>query len=129
MTNAETTQLLLDLVTQVMGAQGAVVVGEDGLLEASYARDRAAFDTDDAEQLAAVAQGMWSLGRGTGQRFDGGDVRQIAIEMDNTWLFITGAGDSRLAVLASDDVDAGMLTYEAVAVVKKIHTSRQAVPQ
>lgn len=122
-TGTTTVRHLRDLVAKVEHAYGAVTLTDDGLVQEAHGLAK-----EDAEQAAAVAQGMWSLGRGTGHRFDGGDVRQIAVEMDTAWLLITGIEELRLAVLALEGVDAGLLTFEAATAVKGIHTSRQLPP-
>jgi predicted regulator of Ras-like GTPase activity (Roadblock/LC7/MglB family) len=114
--NADLAFLLNDLVSRVAEAQSAVVLSNDGLLMAC-SRDLA---RDDAEHLAALASGIQSLARGAGIRFGGGPPRQAIIEMDTSFLFITGAGQGAgLAVLAAEHADVGLIAYEMAMLVKR----------
>lgn len=121
MTNTETTQPLRDIVTRVDHARGAVLVGPDGLVQ-----DKHGLGQDDAEQVAATAHGMWSLARNTGHHFDGGEVRQILVEMDDVFLLVVSKGFTQIAVLADSEADVGMLAYEAASAAEQIHAGLQA---
>lgn len=124
--NGELNWLLDNLVDRVPETRHAVVLSEDGLLLALSSK----LDRDDAEHLSAVASGLQSLARGAGQRFDGGRVRQTVVEMDRLFLFVTAAGQgARLAVLASDQVDAGLMAYELNMLVKQVGQYLSAAPR
>jgi predicted regulator of Ras-like GTPase activity (Roadblock/LC7/MglB family) len=95
----------------------AVILSRDGLvLAASVALTR-----EDAEHLAATAAGFQSLARGIGHHFGGGSVRQTIVEMENSFLFVTAAGEgSCLAVLSPASADAGLIAYEMALLVKRV---------
>jgi predicted regulator of Ras-like GTPase activity (Roadblock/LC7/MglB family) len=109
--------LLDDLVARVPNIDKAVVLSRDGLvIGASSGLSR-----EDSEYLSAVAAGFQSLARGAGQHFGGGAVRQTIVEMELAFLFVTAAGEgSCLAVLATDGVDAGLVAYEMVVLVRRV---------
>ena len=109
--------LLDDLVNRVAQVDKAVILSRDGLaLGASAGLTR-----EDAEHLAATAAGFQSLARGIGHRFGGGSIRQTIVEMDNSFLFVTAAGEgSCLAVLSPASADAGLIAYEMVLLVKRV---------
>jgi len=74
----ELTWLLNDLVNPVPQARKAVMLTQGGLaLGASAGLTR-----EDAEHLAALAAGFYSMARGAGRHFGGGRVRQTIIEME-----------------------------------------------
>jgi predicted regulator of Ras-like GTPase activity (Roadblock/LC7/MglB family) len=109
--------LLDDLVSRVAHVKSAIVLSRDGLtVGASEGLAR-----DDAEHLSALAAGVQSLARGTGQHVGGGEVRQTIIEMEKAFLFVTNAGKgSCLAVLAGADADVGIIAYEMAVLVKRV---------
>ena len=118
--------LLDDLVQRVPGTRHVVVLSDDGLLVALSSK----LNRDDAEHLSAVASGVQSLARGAGYRFDGGQVRQTVIEMDRLFLFVTTAGQGAgLAVLAAEQVDAGLMAYELNLLVKQVGQFLSAAPR
>ncbi|KWX01398.1 dynein regulation protein LC7 [Carbonactinospora thermoautotrophica] len=124
--NGELNWLLDNLVERVPETLHAIVLSEDGLLMAMSNK----LARDEAEHLSAVASGLQSLARGVGQRFDGGRVRQTVVEMDRLFLFVTAAGQgARLAVLASDQVDAGLMAYELNLLVKQVGQYLSAAPR
>src|SRR5436190_63467 len=101
--------LLDDLIRRVPSAEQVIILSSDGLL-IGRSRD---LTRDDAEHLSAVASGLQSLARGAGLHFRGGGVRQVLVEMDNSFLIVVAAGTGTcLAVLASADADLGLLAYE-----------------
>ena len=109
--------LLDDLVERVESAQHAVVLSADGLLIGGSA----GLGRDDAEHLSAVASGFQSLARGVGRQFNGGGVRQTIVEMDNSFLFVTAAGQGAcLAVLSAADSDIGVIAYEMAMLVTRV---------
>lgn len=118
--------LLDNLVARVPKTHHAIVLSEDGL-PVGHSKD---IDRDNAEHLSAVASGLQSLAGGAARRFNGGSVRQTVIEMERAFLFVTTAGQgARLAVLASDDVDAGMVAYEMNMLVKQVGRYLSAAPR
>lgn len=109
--------LLSGLVERVPHTRSAVLLSSDGLKKAV-----SGLDVQSAEQLAAIASGLFSLARGTGIKFDGNDVvRQVIVELDGTVLFVASAGSgSVLAVLAGREADAGVLGYEMSQLIKSV---------
>lgn len=103
--------LLRRLVEAVPATHSALLLSVDGIPKYSYG-----LDIDNADRLAALAGSMCSLANQVGRRFsgDGADgVRQVITELNEIILFVTAASaGSVLAVLASRDVDAGILSYE-----------------
>lgn len=108
--------LIGNFVGQVPGVQDAVVVSADGLpMAVSDGLDR-----DAADRFAAVASGLIGLAYGAAGRFGGGPVTQIIIEMERSFLFVTGISDgSALAVMAAADCDVGLVGYEMAVLVDK----------
>lgn len=118
--------LLDNLVAGVPETHHAIVLSQDGLPLARSAK----LSQDDAEHLSAIASGLQSLSRGVAHRFHGGPVRQTVIEMDNAFLFVTNAGQrAQLAVIASDQVDAGAAAYEMTRVVQQVGDYLSAAPR
>lgn len=116
-TSAREVNWLLDsLVERVSHIKQAVILSRDGLTAgASQGISR-----DDAEHLSALAAGLQALARGAGERFNGGEVRQSVIEMEDAFLFVMAAGQgSCLAVLTAADVDVGLVAYEAANLVRR----------
>jgi predicted regulator of Ras-like GTPase activity (Roadblock/LC7/MglB family) len=73
------------------------------------------------EHLSALAAGVQSLARGTGERFRGGNVRQTIIEMEHAFLFVIAAGQGTcLAVLTSGDPNVGVIAYEMAMLVRRM---------
>lgn len=118
--------LLANLVATVDRVRQAVILSPDGL----PLGNSPGLSQDDADHLAALAAGVQSLARGAGQRFSGGEVRQVIIEMDTALLFITTAGQGTcLAVLADVDADAGLIAYEMAVLVKRVGQHMIANPR
>ncbi len=88
--------LMSGLVQRVPHTTSAVLLSCDGLVKSVHG-----LDPDSADHMAALASGLYSLGRSAGVRFgDGGEVRQVVVELDSTLLFVTTAGSGTcLAVL------------------------------
>lgn len=109
--------LLTGLVERVTNTRSALLLSSDGLKKAF-----SGLDGDQADHLSAVASGMFSLARNAGTRFgNGGEVRQVVAELDDTLLFVTTAGDGAvLAVIAGRGVDAGILGYEMSKLVTSV---------
>lgn len=109
--------LINNFADKVPGAANAVVVSSDGLVLAMSER----LDRTHADQLAASTAGLASLTRGTAQCFDAGNVRQLIVEMDAGYLFVTSIGDgSCFAVFAAPDCDLGLIGYEMTLLVERM---------
>lgn len=111
--------LLRGLVERVPHTRSALLLSSDGLVKAVDGLEQ-----DEAEHLAALASGLYSLARSAGKRFDsGGDVRQIVTELSNSVLFVAAAGHgAHLAVLAGRDADASVLAYEMAMLIKSVRS-------
>ena len=109
--------LLTGLVQRVPHTRSALLLSSDGLVKAVDG-----LDTDSADHMAALASGLYSLARSAGMRFDnGGDVRQVVVELDASLLFVSAAGSGAcLAVMASREADAAVLGYEMAMLVKSV---------
>jgi predicted regulator of Ras-like GTPase activity (Roadblock/LC7/MglB family) len=102
--------LLRGLIERVPHTESVVLLSSDGLMTAAEGLDR-----DRADQLAAVASGLFSIARSVGR------VRQVVAELDAALLFVSAAGPgSVLAVLADRAADAGVLGYEMSQFVKSV---------
>ncbi|MCX4636888.1 roadblock/LC7 domain-containing protein [Streptomyces sp. RPA4-5] len=109
--------LLTGLVQRVPHTRNALLLSSDGLVKAVHG-----LDTDAADHMAALASGLYSLGRSAGMRFgDGDEVRQVVVELDTTLLFVSTAGSGAyLAVMAGREADAAVLGYEMAMLVKSV---------
>lgn len=109
--------LLRGLVERVPHTRSAVLLSADGLAIAAYG-----LGADFADQMSAIASGMFSLARTAAVRFGRSDgVRQVVAELDDTLMFVSSAGfGSVLAVLADREADAGVLGYEMAQLVKSV---------
>ena len=109
--------LLDDLVARVVYISKAVILSRDGLTIGSSAR----LSKEDSDHLSAAAAVLQSLARSVGRHFGGGPARQIIIEMESEFLFVTAAGEgSCLAVLAASSADVGLVAYEMAVLVKRV---------
>jgi predicted regulator of Ras-like GTPase activity (Roadblock/LC7/MglB family) len=108
--------LVTNFVDRVPGVQDAVVVSADGLpMAVSTGLDR-----DAADRFAAVASGLIGLAYGAAGRFGGGQVTQVIIEMEYSFLFVTGISDgSCLTVLSASNCDVGLVGYEMAVLVER----------
>ena len=108
--------LVGNFVDRVAGVNDAVVVSSDGLPMAVSA----GMDRDGADRFAAVASGLIGLAYGAAGRFGGGAVTQVIIEMENSFLFVTGISDgSSLTVLSDSNCDVGLVGYEMAVLVER----------
>jgi uncharacterized protein len=116
-TDSQLDWLVDDLVVRAAYVEKAAVLSSDGLVLAASA----ALDREGAEHLSALAAGLASLANGGARQFGIGQVRQIVIEMDEGFLFVTAAGEgSCLAVLAGRQADVSLIAYEMALLVKKV---------
>jgi predicted regulator of Ras-like GTPase activity (Roadblock/LC7/MglB family) len=130
MTHTDTTGqlswLLDNLVSQVEHVEQALVLSRDGLVVAASQ----GLTPEDGEHLSALAAGMQSLARGTGQHFRGGEVRQTIIEMEFAFLFVIAAGKGTcLAVLTSAEPNVGVIAYEMAMLVRRMGKYLAAEPR
>ncbi|GAA0706916.1 roadblock/LC7 domain-containing protein [Streptomyces cellulosae] len=118
--------LMSGLVQRVPHTRSAVLLSCDGLVKSVHG-----LDLDAADHMAALASGLYSLGRSAGVRFgDGGDVRQVVVELDSTLLFVTTAGSGTcLAVMAGREADAAVLGYEMAMLVKSVRPYLMTAPR
>ena len=101
----------------VPGVSHAALVSADGLLVAASEH----LPVERADQLAAVSSGLASLSTGAAQLFDGGEVLQSVVEMENGYLLLMRVGDgSHLAALASTSCDIGQVGYEMAVLVERV---------
>ena len=118
--------LLDNLVSRVANVSQALVLSRDGLVVAKSQ----GMSREQADQLSALAAGVHSLARGTGQQVGGGEVRQTIIEMETAFLFVMAAGrGTALAVLAQADANLSVMAYEMAMLVRRMGTHLTAVPR
>ncbi|WP_395106749.1 roadblock/LC7 domain-containing protein [Actinomadura sp. SCN-SB] len=118
--------LLDTMVERVAQVQNAAVLSSDGLrIAASRGLAR-----EQSDHLSAVAASFQSLARGAGESFGGGPVRQVIVEMESAFLFVTAAGEGAcLAVLADADADLGVIAYEMAMLVTRVGKHLSAHPR
>lgn len=107
--------LLAGLLDKAPGTARALLASGDGLKLAFTEQP-----VDDADSLAAVIAGLYSLGREQFKNSRGG-IRQVVVEHDGGSLFVMSAGagftdnkavGSVLAVVAAPTADPGQVGYE-----------------
>ena len=109
--------LVSNFARDVPGVSHAVLVSADGLLVAASEH----LPAERADQLAAVSSGLASLSTGAAQLFEGGQVLQSVVEMQNGYLLLMRVGDgSNLATLASTSGDIGQIGYEMAILVERV---------
>jgi uncharacterized protein len=109
--------LVSNFARDVPGVAHAILVSVDGLLTAASEH----LPQERADQLAAVSSGLASLANGAAQLFDGGQVLQSVVEMQNGYLLLMQVGDgSHLATLASTSCDIGQIGYEMAILVERV---------
>ena len=85
---------------------------------------------EQAEHLSALAAGVHSLARGTGQQVGGGEVRQTIIEIESAFMFVMAAGRGTCpAVLAQAGANLGVMAYEMAMLVGRMGTHLTAAPR
>lgn len=109
--------LINQFVEQVPGISHVIVVSADGLLLAMSE----GLPGDRADQLSAIASGLWSLAQGGAACLGGGSVTQSVVEMYDGFLFVMSISDgSSLTVLASNPCDVGLVGYEMGRLVTRV---------
>ena len=125
-TTGQLSWLLDNLVDKVDAVEQALILSRDGLVVAASR----GLSREDSEHLSALAAGVQSLARGTGQHFRGGRVRQTIIEMEFAFLFVIAAGRGTcLAVLTSADPNVGVIAYEMAMLVRRMGKYLAAEPR
>jgi predicted regulator of Ras-like GTPase activity (Roadblock/LC7/MglB family) len=122
------TCLLQDLLERTPGARHALVLSRDGLKLCRSPE----LTADQADQLAAIAAGIQSLSHGASAEFgDGsGGVRSAMTEFHGGVLFIVEAGaGAHLAVITSEDVDAGLVGHTMSELVEELGEHLSAPPR
>jgi uncharacterized protein len=72
-------------------------------------------DDGQVDQVSAIASGLISLVQGAARLFDAGPVAQLVVVMEQGMLVLKPInGTSVLAVLAAEDCDLGLVSYEMV---------------
>jgi uncharacterized protein len=121
--------LVSNFAREVPGVAHAVLVSADGLLVAASEH----LPQERADQLAAVSSGLASLSMGAAQLFEGGQVLQSVVEMQNGYLLLMRVGDgSHLATLATTSCDIGQIGYEMAILVERVGgvvRSKRRTPQ
>jgi predicted regulator of Ras-like GTPase activity (Roadblock/LC7/MglB family) len=109
--------LLKGLADEVPVIRGSVLLSSDGMMKAAHGMDRAS-----SEHLAALASGLFSMGRSAGAKFDGNhEVRQVVVELKASQLYISWAGfNSVLAVLATSEADPAVVGFEMARLIKAV---------
>ncbi|MGH3310409.1 MAG: roadblock/LC7 domain-containing protein [Streptomyces sp.] len=109
--------LLDDMTERISSVRHAMVLSTDGLVTGNSQ----SLEREDAEHLAAVASGLHSLAKGSGQHFGAGSARQTMIEFEEGLLFVTIAGEgSCLCVLTGAEADVGQVAYEMTLLVNRV---------
>ena len=124
--NEQLSWLLDNLVARVANVRQALLLSRDGLVVAmSQTMSR-----EEADQLSALAAGLHSLARGTGQQVGGGEARQTVVEMESAFLFVISAGRGTcLAVLAAAEANLELMAYEMAMLVRRLGSHLTALPR
>lgn len=85
---------------------------------------------DEAEYLAALAAGLYSVANGAQPHLDAGEVRKAVIELEAGLFFVVPAGSgSCLALLSEAGANAGLVAYEMTMLVKRVSRHLAAKPR
>ncbi|MEU5876437.1 roadblock/LC7 domain-containing protein [Spirillospora sp. NPDC047279] len=118
--------MLDDLVDRVGDVRKALVLSRDGLIMGATR----GMSREDAEFLAALAAGFFSLAAGARTHLDSGEVRQAVIELEDGLFFVVPAGvGSCLALLSRTGANAGLVSYEMTVLVKRVSRHLAARPR
>jgi len=111
--------LVANFVAGQPGVHEAIVVSNNGLpVAVSHGIDR-----DAADRFAAVSSGLIGLAHGASERFEGGHVHEVIVELERAFVLVTGIPEgSSLAVVADGDADIGTLGYEMAMLADQIGT-------
>nr|WP_267245447.1 roadblock/LC7 domain-containing protein [Streptomyces sp. PR69] len=110
--------MLEELASSVPQTRNVVVLSSDGLCMAQFGTDE-----DAADRLAAACAGLQSLSTAIATEFPHGDgkMKLVVIEINGGFFYLMAAGaGAYLAVLADDDVDAGLMGQRMRDLVARI---------
>lgn len=108
--------LLTNFNQSVSDVEQTVAVSADGLLMAVAGST----DRSSADRLAAVVSGLRSLAEGGAQVIGKGGVRQVIVEMNRGYLFVSSiSGGSVLGVLTAERSDLAAVGYEMALLVER----------
>jgi predicted regulator of Ras-like GTPase activity (Roadblock/LC7/MglB family) len=109
--------LITGFTSRVADVAHAIVVSADGVPLAVSQYLPQAY----AGQLAAITSGLVSLVQGAARIFEAGLPTQALVEMENGLLFVMAISDgSCLAVLATSECDANVVSYEMTLLVEAV---------
>ncbi|MEV0246999.1 roadblock/LC7 domain-containing protein [Nocardia sp. NPDC050712] len=120
--------LLEQLLSRTPGTRHALLLSGDGLKICHTPE----LGTDSADQLAAISAGIQSLAHGASVEFGNGrgGVRQSMTEFYGGILFVVEAGmGAHIAVVASDDADAGLIGHNMRELVEQLGHYLAAQPR
>ncbi|AVZ77820.1 dynein regulation protein LC7 [Streptomyces lunaelactis] len=119
--------MLNELAASVPYVRHVVVLSSDGLCIG-----QANTETDTADAIAAACSGMQSLAKAIALKFPHGDgsTRMVGIEVDGGYFSLMAAGPGAyLAVLADEEVDAGLLGARMRTLVVRIGQHMTSPPR
>jgi len=118
--------MLDDLIERVGPVRKALILSRDGLVM-GVCRD---MSRQEAEYLAALAAGLFSVAAGAQPHLDSGEVRQTVVELETGLFFVVPAGTgSCLALLSETGSNAGLVAYEMTMLVKRVSRHMAARPR
>ncbi|GAA3204244.1 roadblock/LC7 domain-containing protein [Actinocorallia longicatena] len=118
--------LLDDLVSRVDAIKKLILLSQDGLVVSASSNVARA----DADVLAAMSSGIFSLAHGARNHFGGDHLKQAIIEIDRMLYFVIPAGPSTcLAVLSESGPNAGGVAYETAVLVKRLQGHLGVAPR
>ena len=110
------TWLLDDLTVRVPEIDQVVMLSRDGLAVTSSS----SLPREDAERLAAIAAGFYSLARGSAASLGGDQTRHIIVEMTGRFLVVAAAGpDGCIAAVAGAGARLGIIVYEITLLARR----------
>lgn len=110
------TWLLDDLTGRVPEIEKVVMLSRDGLAVSSSS----SLSREDAERLAAIAAGFYSLARGSAASLGGDQTRHIIVEMTGKFLLVAAAGpDGCIAAVAGAGARLGIIVYEITLLARR----------
>jgi predicted regulator of Ras-like GTPase activity (Roadblock/LC7/MglB family) len=110
------TWMLDDLTVRVPEIEQVVMLSRDGLVVTSSS----SLPREDAERLAAIAAGFYSLARGSAASLGGDQTRHIIVEMTGRFLVVAAAGpDGCIAAVAGAGARLGIIAYEITLLARR----------
>ena len=109
--------LMASFVRSTPGVEQAVAVSSDGLLIALSSQ----LERASADKMAAIITGMRALAHGAANELTKGQVRQVLVEMQSAYLFISAiSGGSTIGVVSAHDCDLGLVGFEITLLVERV---------